>query len=246
MSGRFEDRVAVVTGGASGIGAASARLLGAEGARVVVVDLDPAGQAVADDAGGRFVAMDVADADAWIALAADLEHDLGGVDLAHLNAGIASSALAEPFLDTPIDRYRKVVGVNLDGVVLGIHTLAPVMKRRGGGSVVATASLAGLIPYGDDPMYAATKHGVVGLVRSVAPQLRRDGVRVHVICPGGVDTPLIDPRRKEQIRADGRPMLDPADVAAAVADLLASDDAGLVRSIVHGRGVTTHDLPTSL
>lgn len=236
----------MVTGGASGIGAASARLLAAEGARVVIVDLDTAGQAVADDTGGRYVAMDVSNANAWAELAADLERDLGGVDLAHLNAGIASSALAEPFLDTSIDRYRTVVGVNLDGIVVGIHTLAPVMRRRGGGSIVATASLAGLIPYGADPMYAATKHGVVGLVRSVAPQLRRDGVRVHVICPGGVDTPLIDPRRKEQIKGEGRPMLDPAEVAEAVADLLASDDAGLVRSIMHGRGVTTHDLPTAL
>jgi NAD(P)-dependent dehydrogenase (short-subunit alcohol dehydrogenase family) len=244
VSSRFEGKVAVVTGAASGIGAASARQLAAEGAQVVVVDVDEArGRVVADDVGGAFERVDVSDPDAWGALVERVEQEMGGIDLAHLNAGVLASPTAEPFLETPIARHRLIIGVNLGGVAFGIHTLAPAMLRRGGGAIVATASIAGLIPYGEDPTYAATKHGVVGLVRSVAPQLRRAGVRVHAICPGGVDTPLVDERRKQQIVGEGRPMLAPEQVAAAAADLLARDDAGVVQTIDHEHGVATVELP---
>jgi len=240
--GVFAGKVAVVTGGASGIGAASARRLAADGADVVVADLDVnAGRALADEIGGSFVVLDVADDGAWTALVADLERDAGCIDLAHLNAGIVTAADPIPFLDVPLERYRTVVGVNLHGVALGIRTLAPVMARGGGGSIVATASIAGVGPWGEDPIYSATKHAIVGLVRSVAPQLAERGIRVHAICPGAVATPLTDALHPERVERAGGLILDPAEVADAVAALLATDEAGLVQTIVHGRGAEAYE-----
>ena len=173
---------------------------------------------------------------AWAAVVAELEREHGRIDLAHLNAGIVTMGDFRPFLDIPMDRYRTVVGVNLHGVVFGIHTIAPVMARGSGGSIVATASIAGVGPWTDDPIYSATKHAVVGLVRSVAPQLAEHGVRVHAICPGAVATPLVDALHPGRAEQTGGMMLDAAEVADAVAVLLASDEAGLIHTIVHGRG----------
>ena len=163
---------------------------------------------------------------AWAAVVAELEREHGRIDLAHLNAGIVTMGDFRPFLDIPMDRYRTVVGVNFHGVALGIHAIAPVMARGGGGSIVATASIAGVGPWGEDPIYSATKHAVVGLVRSVAPQLAEHGVRVHAICPGAVATPLVDALHPGRAEQTGGMMLDAAEVADAVAVLLASDEAG--------------------
>jgi len=243
---RFDGKVALVTGGASGVGAASARHLAAEGAHVLVADIVADGaRSVAEEIGGDAVVLDVGDPVGWAALAGRLSHGRG-IDLAHLNAGILAATIAEPFLDTPVERLHQMVRTNLDGVVLGIHTLAPLMLAKDGGSIVATASVAGLLPYAGDPMYAATKHGIIGLVRSVAPQLGRDGVRVHAICPGGIDTAMVSDRQKEAMSMAGRPVLDPAEVASAVADLLARDDGGVVQTIVKERGVEDVDTPRVL
>ncbi len=234
--------LALVTGAASGIGAATARRLATDGAEVLVCDVaDEAGTAVSDAVDGTYVHLDVGDPEAWAALGTRLAGRAGRLRRVHLNAGVLSAPAPTPFLELPAARLDRVRAVNLDGVVLGVHTLAPLMASRGGGAIVATASLAGLGPYADDPMYAATKHAVVGFVRSVAPQLAGHGVRVHAICPGGVDTGLLDRDRKDQIVAAGRPMLDPDDVAAAVMALLAADDAGQVVTIVHGRGVRAYE-----
>lgn len=242
----FEGKVALVTGGASGVGAASARHLADEGAHVLVADIDADGaRAVAEEVGGTSVTLDVGDPEAWSTLAARLGRERG-IDLAHLNAGILAAPVPEPFLDTPVERLHQMVRVNLDGVALGIHALAPVMRERGGGSIVATASVAGLLPYAGDPMYSATKHGIVGLVRSVAGQLGRDGVRVHALCPGGIDTAMVSERQKGAMSMAGRPVLDPAEVAAAVADLLAREDHGVVQTIVKERGVEDVETPTVL
>jgi NAD(P)-dependent dehydrogenase (short-subunit alcohol dehydrogenase family) len=244
MARRGSGELALVTGGASGIGAATARRLRAEGAGVLVCDVaDQAGTAVADALDATFVHLDVADPDAWGALATQLARQPGRLRRVHLNAGILSAREPTPFLELPVARLNRVRAVNLDGVVLGVHTLAPLMASAGGGAIVATASLAGLRPTADDPMYAATKHAIVGFVRSVAPQLARRGVRLHAICPGGVDTGLLDGHRREQAVASGRPMLDPDDVAAAVMALLGSDEAGLVETIVSGRGVQRYEFP---
>jgi NAD(P)-dependent dehydrogenase (short-subunit alcohol dehydrogenase family) len=228
--------VGVVTGAASGIGASTARRLARQGFAVVCCDIDDdAGRAVADDLGGTYVPLDVGDPAAWAALGASLERDGRRVTRALLNAGMLTSVVPLPFLDVTAARYERVRAVNLDGVVLGIRTLAPLIAPHGG-AIVATASLAGLGPYGADPIYAATKHGIVGLVRSAAPQLAAAGVRLHAICPGGVDTGLLPPDRKAAISAEGRPMLDPDEVAEAIVALLDRDEHGLVHTIVHGRG----------
>jgi len=208
----------------------------------VVVDIDDAGGSrVADEVGGRFVHLDVSDATGWAALAEELRAD-EGVHLAHLNAGILAASDALPFLDTPVARYRAMVGVNLDGVVLGVHALAPVMIERGGGSIAVTASLAGLIPYGGDPIYAATKHAVVGFVRSVAPQLGRQGVRLHAICPSGIDTPMVAGARVEAGRQSGASFMPAEAVADAAAELLERDDHGRVQLISVRFGV--QDVPS--
>ena len=241
----FAGKTAVVTGAASGVGAASARRLAQDGARVVAVDIDERGAEIAEEVGGRFVRLDVGDADAWTELVAGLRAD-GGVHLAHLNAGILAAREPQAFLETPVERYREMVDVNLYGVLLGIHALAPAIVDAGGGAIVATASLAGLLPYGGDPVYAATKHAVIGLVTSVAPQLGRAGVRVHAICPGGIDTPMVTDRQRTDLAGRSRAMLDPSDVAEAVAALLARDDSGIVQTITEEDGVRTANIPTTL
>jgi NAD(P)-dependent dehydrogenase (short-subunit alcohol dehydrogenase family) len=235
--------VAVVTGGASGVGAASARRLARDGASVIVVDIDDSGgEQVASEVDGRYVHLDVSDDTAWAALADELSAG-EGVDLVHLNAGILASTDNVPFLDTPVARYRTMVGVNLDGVILGVHALAPVMIERTGGSIAVTASLAGLIPYGGDPIYAATKHGVVGFVRSAAPQLGRLGVHLHAICPSGIDTPMVAGLRVQQGLESGRPFMPPEAVADAVAALFARDDTGRIQLISAEHGVEDVEFP---
>lgn len=244
----FTGNVAIVTGAASGIGAASVRHLAALGARVVAVDLAALGaQEIADEVGGTSAVLDVADPAAWDQLVDDVTREYGGIDLAHLNAGVVTTRHPYAVLDVGLAQYRRVMGVNLDGVLLGVLALAPVMSRRGGGAIVATASLAGLGPYYDDPFYAATKHAIVGFVRSAAPQLAADGVRLHAICPGGVQTALTDDDFiKQRLAESDRPILDPSEVAVAVADMLASPDAGLIRTIIKGRGVEDHELRSAL
>jgi NAD(P)-dependent dehydrogenase (short-subunit alcohol dehydrogenase family) len=234
---RFTGKVAVVTGGASGIGAATARLLAHEGARVTVVDMEPTGlRAVADEIGGRAVVLDVADATAWDGLVARLEDEDGGIDLAHLNAGVVTRPHPYRLVDVTEAQYRRIIGVNVDGVVRAVLTLLPVMQRRGGGSIVATASLAGITAYPPDPIYAATKSAVVGFVRAAAPQLGEIGIGLHVICPGAVETGLITEEVRARIAREGRGILEAAEVADAVVEMFASDEVGLVRMILAGRG----------
>jgi NAD(P)-dependent dehydrogenase (short-subunit alcohol dehydrogenase family) len=188
-------RSALVTGGRSGIGAAVVAALEREGTDVQILDIVDG--------------FDVADPAAWDAI--------GAVDLACLNAGVVTG---EGLIDRVSDeQYRRVVGVNVDGVVLGVRRLARVMHR---GSIVVTASLAGLVGTPGDPLYALTKHALVGFVRSVAPQLEARGIRINMVNPGIVDTPLLGPDGLAELEAAGFPLLHPDDVAKAV--LLAARD----------------------
>ena len=238
MSDTFQDKVALVTGAASGIGAASSRHLASLGAHVVSIDLsDVAVRDVAEETNGTAAVLDVSDPDAWDHLIADVTREYGGIDFAHLNAGIVTTPHPYDVLDIGIAQYRRVMGVNLDGVIWPTVALAKVMEPRGGGSIVATSSLAGLGPYYDDPFYAATKHGIIGFVRSAGPQLLERGVRLHAICPAAVQTGLIDDFIARRLEEGNRPALDPSEVAVAVAEMLASEDTGYVRTIIHGKGV---------
>jgi NAD(P)-dependent dehydrogenase (short-subunit alcohol dehydrogenase family) len=145
-----------------------------------------------------------------VAAAAD---EAGGADLAYLNAGVTTQeGDITAFTD---DQYRRIMGANVDGVMFGARALVPSIAAKGGGAIVATASLAGLIAFAPDPIYTATKHAVVGLVRSLATQLEAKGIRINAVCPGIVDTPLVGPAR-ERLKEAGFPMIDPDDIAAAV------------------------------
>lgn len=237
--GDLDGKVALVTGGASGIGAASVRHLASRGAHVVAIDLAEVGvRAVAEEVGATAAVLDVSDVDAWDRLLCDVFDEHGAIHLAHLNAGIPTTRHPFSLLDVTVAQYRRVMGVNLDGVLLPTLGIARLMRGHAdGAAIVATASLAGLGPYYDDPFYGATKHAVVAFVRSAAPQLAAAGIRIHAICPGGVQTALIDDFMRQQIAARGAQMLDPAEVADAVATMLTSEESGLVRVIVKGRGV---------
>jgi NAD(P)-dependent dehydrogenase (short-subunit alcohol dehydrogenase family) len=199
-------RIALVTGGASGIGAAIVDLLRSEGAEVQVLDL-------ADG-------FDVSDPQAW--------ETVGAVELACLNAGVTTGEQDVAKLSD--GAYRRILGANLDGVVFGVRRLADVMEP--GSAIVATASLAGLVPSPADPIYTLTKHAVIGFVRSVAPQLEERGLRINAVAPGFVETPLID---TAPFTAVGFPLLQPQAVAQAVLGAARRIETGQVWVVQPGR-----------
>jgi NAD(P)-dependent dehydrogenase (short-subunit alcohol dehydrogenase family) len=232
----FEQRAALVTGGASGIGRATARLLSLHGAHVVVADIDgPGARQVAAEVGGTAVELDVADAASWAVLERlDLPAPWGAV---HLNAGVLTRAELPYEIDTVADaEVATAIGTDLLGVLYGLRWAVPRLEASGGGGIVATASLAGVAPFADDPVYAAAKHAVVGLATSVAEPLARRGVRVQVVCPGGTDTDLIDERRRALVAARGGVLQRPEVVAALVCRLLGGDGWGEVWAITPDRG----------
>jgi len=220
----LRDKVALVTGGASGIGRLTALALADAGAEVVVADLDEGGaRAVAEQVGGHAFALDVSDLDANRAAVAFAQERAGGLDLVMLNAGVTSDTILGDHFD--LSRYRRAMGVNLDGVVFGTQAALPALKARGGGAIVATASLAGLTAVPLDPIYAANKHAVVGLTRSLGPLLAQDGIRFNAVCPTFAETPLIAHVR-DGLRAAGFELLDPQVVADATLRLLAGEMTG--------------------
>ena len=222
---------ALVTGGASGIGAAAVRRLAAAGARVAVVDLDADGAAaLAEEVGGVALPADVTDPDAVAGVVAAAEQEFGRLDVVLLNAGITAGQSGVEDLD--LAGYRRIMGVNVDHVVFGLTAAVPALRRAGGGTIVATASLAGLTAMPGDALYTASKHAVVGYVRSVAPSLALDGIRVAAVCPGFADTPLIA-HAKEQF--GDFPLLTADDVAAAVEQILDRAEPGECWYVQPGR-----------
>jgi NAD(P)-dependent dehydrogenase (short-subunit alcohol dehydrogenase family) len=190
------DRVAIVTGGASGIGRALGAALVRRGAQVVLADVEgtaAAGVAQQLTAMGPGTAsgapMDVRDAAAVAALVADTAGRHGRLDLMFNNAGLG---IGGPVEELALAHWDRAIDVNLRGVVHGIHAAYPVMLRQGHGHIVNTASLAGLVPTPGAALYGTTKWAVVGLSLSLRGEAAPRGVRVSVVCPGGVDTPILD------------------------------------------------------
>jgi NAD(P)-dependent dehydrogenase (short-subunit alcohol dehydrogenase family) len=230
---QLRDKVALVTGGASGIGRATCTALAEAGAVVVVADLDErAGAAVAKQLGGHFVKTDVSDLDSNKRAVEFATERAGGVDLAFLNAGVTSNTSLGDDFDLKL--YRRAMGANLDGVVFGTHAVLPALRARGGGAIVATSSLAGLTGVPLDAIYTANKHAVVGLVRALGPALAPDGIRVNAVCPGFAESALVAPMREQLVEA-GFEIIPAEDVAAVVLDLFAGDMAGECWFVQPGR-----------
>lgn len=227
----LEGRAALVTGGAAGIGAAVVRRLARRGALVSVVDLDAdAAAALAAEVGGRAAAVDVTDLDALSAEIAATASEFGRLDIVHLNAGMGSGQLGVADLD--VGRYRRTIGVNLDHVVAGTCAAVPYLRRSGGGTIVATASLAGLVAMPMDAIYTATKHAVVGYVRSAGELLAAEGIRLCALCPGFADTALIASRRDDFA---GFPLLTADEVADGFEAVLAGAEPASVWFVQPGR-----------
>jgi NAD(P)-dependent dehydrogenase (short-subunit alcohol dehydrogenase family) len=203
---------AVVTGASGGIGRALVAALEAEGAEVRGLDLVDG--------------FDVSDPQAWL--------DVDPADVVCLNAGVLAKG------DGTIDDYRRILGVNVDGVVFGVQALTP---RMSAGSVfVVTASLAGLIPMESDPLYVLTKHAVVGYARSMAPVLEPRGIRINLVCPGIVRTPMTADAQAE-LDAAGFPLMDPDQIAAAVLLAARSEETGQAWVCQPGREPTKFKFP---
>jgi NAD(P)-dependent dehydrogenase (short-subunit alcohol dehydrogenase family) len=225
--------VALVTGGAHGLGAATVRALAAAGADVVVADInEELGEAVADEVGGRFVRVDVADYESNLAMVEFAVREYGGLDWVHLNAGISSGTAPGPDFDPA--QYRRAMGVNLDGVVFGTQAALPALRRRGGGAIVATASLAGLMGVPMDPVYCANKHAVVGFTRAMAELLSGEGIRFNAVCPGFAESAIIAPIR-EQLVDSGFSIIPAEQVADAVLALFTGGAVGECHVIQSGR-----------
>lgn len=227
-------KTVLITGGGSGFGAAAARRLSAAGAHIALLDRnDEAVHAVADQVQGLAIVGDVTDPDTSLRAVAETEERFGRLDIAFLNAGVVGGQSAS---DDSFDlaRYRAVVGVNMDAVVFGTCAAVPALRRAGGGQIVATASLAGLVAIPGDPVYTLTKHAVVGYVRSVGAQLAGEGIRVNAICPGFADTPLIAEQRSAFAEA-GFPLLSADDVVDAVESVLDGGGSGECWYIQPGR-----------
>lgn len=233
IEGSLAGKVALVTGGAAGLGRAFAEALLREDAIVVVADIDEvAAAATADELGCTHLALDVADLEANRACVDAVLERHGALHLALLNAGIES-----PFTlgdDFDPEGYRRAMSINLDGVAYGFNAVRPAIIRSGGGSVLATASLAGLVAMAPQPVYGTNKAAVVGLARALGVAHAHEGVRVNAICPGFADTQIINDIR-EMLAAGGVPIIEPSVVADAALRVLASDDSG--RALVVQAGV---------
>lgn len=237
QTGALHGQHVLVTGGSSGIGKACAERYRAEGATVHVADIHPASS---DE-----LLLDVSDPAAW----AELVASLPPLDVVHLNAGIVTPGRTQadpsvvPLSDVTDDAYRAILGVNLDGVFFGTRAVLPGMVERGAGHVLVTASMAGLGGMAGDVAYTATKHAVVGLVRSLGVSLGQFGVCISALCPGFVATPLVPVEAREFITNElGMPVIDPSRVAEAAMQALAARDNGS-QWIVWGEMIQRHVAP---
>jgi NAD(P)-dependent dehydrogenase (short-subunit alcohol dehydrogenase family) len=233
---RLDGKVCVITGGASGIGLASARRFAAEGAHVVIGDVSPeTGKRAADEVGGLFVPVDVTSESQVRELFAAAVEEYGGLDVAFNNAGI-SPPEDDSILTTSLEAWRRVQEVNLTSVYLCCRAALPLMQARGGGSIINTASFVAVMGAATSQIsYTASKGGVLALSRELGVQFAREGIRVNALCPGPVDTPLLrelfaaDPERaaRRLVHVPMGRFAEAAEIANA-ALFLASDESSFV------------------
>jgi NAD(P)-dependent dehydrogenase (short-subunit alcohol dehydrogenase family) len=235
----FDGKVALVTGGGSGLGQAAARLLAGRGARVVVADVNDEGSAATvaqcREAGSeaRSLHTDVTSEDDVAAAVADAVDTWGSLDVAINNAGV--NGPTKPVADYTLEEWNAVLAINLNGVFLGLRHEVPQMLKQGGGAIVNTSSGAGLVGFAALPAYVASKHAVLGLTKAAALAYVQAGVRINAVCPGSTRTPLLEgfmaqspeiERAMEQSAPIGR-LARPEEIAEAMV-WLCSDAASFV------------------
>ncbi|WP_111720520.1 SDR family oxidoreductase [Homoserinimonas sp. OAct 916] len=186
--GKLDGKIALITGGSHGMGAADAKLFAAEGARVIIGDvLDDEGQALADSIGAEYRRLDVTSESNWTEVVADIDENIGHIDILVNNAGIVAFT---PVATTELSEWNRVIEINLTGVFLGIRSVAASMKAAGGGVIVNLSSSAGMMGYSNLSAYVASKWGVRGLTKAAALDLGPDNIRVVSVHPGGIRTPM--------------------------------------------------------
>jgi NAD(P)-dependent dehydrogenase (short-subunit alcohol dehydrogenase family) len=229
--------VALITGGTGGFGRALAAKLREREVTVVLTDLDSErNRSVAADLSCPFLPLDVTDRAANEAVVAQVEAEHGRLDAAYLNAGI-SAEKSEGELD--LDEFMRVVEIDLYGVVYGAVAARRAIWRAGGGAIVVTASLAGLSPMAGDPGYSVAKGGAIAFVRSMAPRLAVEGIRITAICPGFADTAIID-RIRDQFTAANFPVLRAEEVADAMVMAWESGEPGAAYVVQPGVGTVPY------
>jgi len=256
----LQGKVAVITGAGSGIGRATALRLAREGVRVVVADQNEDGAketvSLIEQAGGTAAAIrvDVTRASDLTRMLDFADATYGGFDILYNNAGVTTGQPGYP--ESPEENWRRTVEIDLNAVIEGTRQAIPRLAQRGGGVVMQTASLAGLFGFQNDPVYAAAKHGVVGLTRALVGLKDQLNVRVNCVCPAVVRTPLVTSglerltgaeRDEAEKRIAAMPMLPPEEIAEAVYELIRDDEAaGIVMGVTLGDTRRVVDPPITL
>lgn len=256
----LKGKVAVITGGGSGIGRAAALRFAREGASIVVADWNEVGAretvALVEGAGGKAAAIriDVTKSAEITAMLDFADAMYGGFDVLYNNAGVGTGQ--PPFPESPEANWRRTVEIDLMAVIEGTRRAIPRLQARGGGVIIATASLAKLFGFQADPVYAAAKHGVVGLTRALIGLHASMNIRVNCVCPAVVRTPLVTAfadrltgaeREAAHKRMEAMPMLPPDEIAEAVYDLIRDDSAaGVVMGVSLGDTRRVVDPPITL